>query len=178
MNRHILDFLQTTRELLESDQVRMMGRWKHHGPISTLDHSLFVAYLSYRAAKVLGLDARAAARGGLLHDLYLYDSKDKSAHPGWQCYVAPGWSSAQVSRGLAGGPGGHPLRRTGNVPRLPSRPSAGAARSAPPPARLCLIFISPPPAGGEFFCEVGGFCGEIVLSGLFEKIFLVTGKKT
>lgn len=61
MNRHILDFLQTTRELLESDQVRMMGRWKHHGPISTLDHSLFVAYLSYRAAKVLGLDARAAA---------------------------------------------------------------------------------------------------------------------
>ncbi|MEI3141236.1 MAG: HDIG domain-containing metalloprotein [Lawsonibacter sp.] len=81
MNRHILDFLQTTRELLESDQVRSMGRWKHHGPITTLDHSLFVAYLSYRAAKVLGLDARAAARGGLLHDLYLYDSKDKSAHP-------------------------------------------------------------------------------------------------
>ena len=67
----------------------MMGRWKHHGPISTLDHSLFVAYLSYRAAKVLGLDARAAARGGLLHDLYLYDSKDKSAHPGWQCFDHP-----------------------------------------------------------------------------------------
>ena len=89
MNRHILDFLQTTRELLESGQVRMMGRWKHHGPISTLDHSLFVAYLSYRAAKVLGLDARAAARGGLLHDLYLYDSRDKSAHPGWQCFDHP-----------------------------------------------------------------------------------------
>lgn len=89
MNRHILGFLQTTRELLESDQVRMMGRWKHHGPISTLDHSLFVAYWSYRAAKALGLDARAAARGGLLHDLYLYDSKDKSAHPGWQCFDHP-----------------------------------------------------------------------------------------
>ena len=194
MNRHILDFLQTTRELLESDQVRMMGRWKHHGPISTLDHSLLVAYLSYRAAKVLGLDARAAARGGLLHDLYLYDSKDKSAHPGWQCFDHPRaaarnageltWLSDKERNIILshmwplGGAGGHPLRRTGNVPRLPSRPSAGAARSAPPPARLCLIFISPPPAGGEFFCEVGGFCGEIVLSGLFEKIFLVTGKKT
>ena len=89
MNRFMREFIQTTGELLESDQVRMMGRWKHHGPISTLDHSLFVAYLSFRAARVLGLDERAAARGGLLHDLYLYDSKDKSAHPGWQCFDHP-----------------------------------------------------------------------------------------
>lgn len=89
MNRFMREFIQTTGELLESDQVRMMGRWKHHGPISTLDHSLFVAYLSFRAARALGLDERAAARGGLLHDLYLYDSKDKSAHPGWQCFDHP-----------------------------------------------------------------------------------------
>lgn len=89
MNRFMREFIQTTGELLESDQVRMMGRWKHHGPISTLDHSLFVAYLSFRAARFLGLDERAAARGGLLHDLYLYDSKDKSAHPGWQCFDHP-----------------------------------------------------------------------------------------
>ncbi|MGI5962377.1 MAG: HDIG domain-containing metalloprotein [Lawsonibacter sp.] len=73
MNRHMREFVETTQELLGSDQVRMMGRWKHHGPITTLDHSLFVAYLSFRAARALGLDATAAARGGLLHDLYLYE---------------------------------------------------------------------------------------------------------
>lgn len=89
MNRYMREFVQTTGELLASDQVRMMGRWKHHGPITTLDHSLFVAYCSYRAARMLRLDAAAAARGGLLHDLYLYDSKDKSAHPGWQCFDHP-----------------------------------------------------------------------------------------
>lgn len=89
MNHYMRDFLQTTSELLDSRQVRMMGLWKHHGPISTLDHSLFVAYCSYRAARALGLDAQAAARGGLLHDLYLYDSKDRSAHPGWQCFDHP-----------------------------------------------------------------------------------------
>lgn len=89
MNRYMCEFVQTTEELLDSEQVRMMGRWKHHGPISTLDHSLFVAYLSFRLARSLGLDERAAARGGLLHDLYLYDSKDKSAHPGWQCFDHP-----------------------------------------------------------------------------------------
>lgn len=89
LNRYMHEFVHTTQELLGSDQVRMMGAWKHHGPITTLDHSLFVAYLSYRAAQALGLDAQAAARGGLLHDLYLYDSKDKSAHPGWQCFDHP-----------------------------------------------------------------------------------------
>ena len=89
MHKHLLEFCRLTGELLESEPVRMMGRWQHHGRITTLDHSLFVAYLSYRAARWLRLDERAAARGGLLHDLYLYDPRDKSAHPGSQCFDHP-----------------------------------------------------------------------------------------
>ena len=89
MNRHMHEFVQITHELLTSEQVRKMGDWNHHGPITCLDHSLFVAYCSYRVARALGLDAAAAARGGLLHDLYLYDPKDKSAHPGNQCFDHP-----------------------------------------------------------------------------------------
>lgn len=89
MNPYMREFIRTTEELLGSEPVRRMARWTHHGPITTLDHSLFVAYLSFRAARALGLDARAAARGGLLHDLYLYDHRDKSAHPGWQCFDHP-----------------------------------------------------------------------------------------
>lgn len=89
MHKHLLEFCRLTGELLESEPVRMMGRWQHHGRITTLDHSLFVAYLSFRAARWLRLDERAAARGGLLHDLYLYDPRDKSAHPGNQCFDHP-----------------------------------------------------------------------------------------
>ena len=47
MNHHLNEFCRTTRELLASEQVRSMGRWNHHGRITTLDHSLFVAYWSY-----------------------------------------------------------------------------------------------------------------------------------
>ena len=89
LNHYLTGFCQTTEKLLDSNQVRMMGRWKHHGQISTLDHSLFVAYWSYRLARKFGWDEHAAARGGLLHDLYLYNSKDKSAHPGLQCFDHP-----------------------------------------------------------------------------------------
>ena len=89
MNHYMREFVATTEELLGSEAVRSMGLWKHHGPITTLDHSLFVAYWSYRCAKALGLDAAATARAGLLHDLYLYDSRDRSAHPGLQCFDHP-----------------------------------------------------------------------------------------
>ena len=36
-----------------------------------------MAFSTYRVARLLHLDVRAAVRGALLHDLYLYDSKDK-----------------------------------------------------------------------------------------------------
>ena len=99
------EFLDLTRELLDSDQVRMMGRWKHHGPVTTLDHSLFVAFSTYRIARRLRLDVRAAVRGALLHDLYLYDSKDKSAHPGNQCFDHPRFAARN-----AAAPAGQPPR--------------------------------------------------------------------
>ena len=89
MNHHLKEFCRTTEELLGSDAVRRMGQWKHHGHISTLDHSLFVAYWSFRIARKLGLDASAAARGGLLHDLYLYNSRDHRNYEGHQCFAHP-----------------------------------------------------------------------------------------
>lgn len=77
MNKHMVKFVETTGDLLESEQVRSMGQWHHHGPVTCLDHSLFVSYLSFRTARLLRLDYRAAARAGLLHDLYLYDPATK-----------------------------------------------------------------------------------------------------
>jgi len=91
------EFLDLTKELLDSEQVRMMGRWKHHGPVTTLDHSLFVAFSTYRLARLLHLDVRAAVRGALLHDLYLYDSHDKSAHPGNQCFDHPRFAARNAA---------------------------------------------------------------------------------
>ena len=51
--------------------------------------SLFVAYMAYRIAQRFGWDCKEAARAGLLHDLYLYDPADASAHPGNQCLDHP-----------------------------------------------------------------------------------------
>ena len=48
-----------------------------------------MAYIAFRLARRWNLDYVAAARGGLLHDLYLYNPKDRTAHPGNQCFDHP-----------------------------------------------------------------------------------------
>lgn len=82
-------FLDCVAPLLESAEVNSMKRWRHHFSITCYEHSLFVSYVAYRLAKKFGWDCRAAARAGLLHDLYLYDPADRAAHPGNQCLDHP-----------------------------------------------------------------------------------------
>jgi len=82
-------YLSCVEDLLSTEQVTSMRRWKHHFSVTTYDHSLFVSYVAFRLARRWGCDYQMAARMGLLHDLYLYDSHDPLAHPGNQCFDHP-----------------------------------------------------------------------------------------
>ena len=68
-------WLDTIGSLLDTPEVRSMGKWRHHCALTCLEHSVFVSYIAFRIARNHGWDTRAAARAGLLHDLYLYDPK-------------------------------------------------------------------------------------------------------
>lgn len=66
-------FLSCTAGLIAAPEVQAMKLWRHHRSITCYQHSLFVSYVAFRLARRFGWDQRAAARAGLLHDLYLYD---------------------------------------------------------------------------------------------------------
>lgn len=66
-------YFAVVQDIWENEQVQSMRQYPQHGVTSCLQHSLNVSYLSYRFCLAHGLDARAAARAGLLHDLFLYD---------------------------------------------------------------------------------------------------------
>lgn len=83
------EFLSIVAPLLQSCEVQTMKRWRHHFSITCYEHSVFVSYVAFRLARGLGWNSAAAARAGLLHDLYLYDPSDRSAHPGNQCLDHP-----------------------------------------------------------------------------------------
>ena len=59
-------------DLWASGAVRSMAAFPQHGDVDCLRHCLAVAYLSWCCCRRLGLNARAAARGGLLHDERLH----------------------------------------------------------------------------------------------------------
>jgi len=86
---HFDEFMAHVEDLLASTAVRRMRWFRHHLNVNCLEHSVSVAYLSFLVVRKLGGDARAAARGGLLHDLFLYDRRERDRPQGPHNLVHP-----------------------------------------------------------------------------------------
>lgn len=82
-------YLNCVQDLLDSQEVQSMRNIRHHPGMTCFDHSVFVSYVAFRLARRWNLDYMAAARAGLLHDLYLYDAHDKTQYEGNQCFAHP-----------------------------------------------------------------------------------------
>ena len=76
------EYLAEVTDILENDAFLSMRDFVQHGTTSCLSHCIAVSYKSYLACKKYGLDARAAARAGLLHDMFLYDWHEHYAQTG------------------------------------------------------------------------------------------------
>ena len=63
------EFLQITDDIISNPSFAKLKELSHHG-INRYDHSLSVAYISYKIAKKLNLNYYQTARGGLLHDFF------------------------------------------------------------------------------------------------------------
>lgn len=73
-------FIALISEIAMKPEVLEMRRFIQHGEVSTFDHCLHVAYLSFFLAKKLHLqiDEKSLVYGAMLHDFYLYDWHDKN----------------------------------------------------------------------------------------------------
>jgi uncharacterized protein len=60
-------------DLTENEKVISMDKYIQHSDVTCLEHCLLVSYYSYKICKFLKFDYKSAARGGLLHDFFLYD---------------------------------------------------------------------------------------------------------
>lgn len=76
------EFYRCIEDLLAHPAVQEMRRYIQHGTTTCYQHCLNVAYYNYRLCRFLGLDARRAARAGMLHDLFLYDWHVHAAQTG------------------------------------------------------------------------------------------------
>lgn len=72
-NLNIEDFNITITDILNNETVNKMNNFMQHYDTTCFEHCKNVAYYSYIICKKFNLDYEAAARAGMLHDLFLYD---------------------------------------------------------------------------------------------------------
>lgn len=74
------EYMSCVRDIMESPVFQSMEQYIQHGNTTTKAHCIQVSYLSYCICKKHSLDYVAAARAGLLHDLFLYDWHTEKNH--------------------------------------------------------------------------------------------------
>ena len=67
------EYLDCVNDILTHRKFLQMDSYIQHGSTTTMEHCISVSYLSYKICKKLKFDYKSAARGALIHDLYLYD---------------------------------------------------------------------------------------------------------
>ena len=79
-------------DLAQNTTVQEMKNYLQHCDTSCYEHCLNVAYYSYLICKKFNLDYKSAARGGMLHDLFLYNwrnSRKTLNLDGWPAFIHP-----------------------------------------------------------------------------------------
>ncbi len=69
----VAEFRRYIDEFFDRKNVKRLENFYQHFRTSRLQHSVNVAYYSFKIAKKIGADPKSATRAGLLHDLYWYD---------------------------------------------------------------------------------------------------------
>ncbi|MCR6547051.1 hypothetical protein [Dehalobacterium formicoaceticum] len=77
---HDQDYWLLVEDILTNETFSQLINYNHHHT-SIMEHALTVSYLSYLICKKLNLDYVSGARGGLLHDFFLYDWREYKKQP-------------------------------------------------------------------------------------------------
>lgn len=73
------------KDIIGCEQLSRLKSITHHVCTTRFQHCVNVSYYSYIVCRMFRLNARSAARAGLLHDLFYYDRKEyNSTKQKWQ----------------------------------------------------------------------------------------------
>ncbi|MBR1822734.1 MAG: HD domain-containing protein [Ruminococcus sp.] len=69
-------------DIIDSEELEKLKQIRHHISTTRFQHCVNVSYYSYIICRKFRLNARSAARAGLLHDLFFYDRKEYNSSRG------------------------------------------------------------------------------------------------
>lgn len=71
------EFQDIIKLLIENETVQQMKNFRQHYETSCFEHCYMAAYYCYLICKKFHLDYKSAARAAMLHDLFLYDWRER-----------------------------------------------------------------------------------------------------
>ncbi len=84
------EYMEIVEDILLNDTVQDMKNYRQHYNVSCFDHCLYASYNMYIICKKRNLDYKSAARGAMVHDLFLYDwRKKQEGRKGWHAFTHP-----------------------------------------------------------------------------------------
>ena len=72
-----VEFNNIITDILANYTVQQMKNYIQHFNTTCFDHCFMVSYYCYKISKKLNWDYKSAARGAMLHDMFLYDWRKK-----------------------------------------------------------------------------------------------------
>lgn len=84
------EFTNLIQDILDHPTVQQMKQYRQHYQTSCFDHCLMASCTCYLYCKVHHLDYRSCARAAMLHDLFLYDWRQRqNGRKGWHAFTHP-----------------------------------------------------------------------------------------
>lgn len=101
LSQRYCEYIFNVRDVLSSPCIQRLGGFDQHMGTSRLSHSISVSYKSFLLARFLGWDFRAAARAGLMHDMFYYNFKETHYSAKEHCRLHPQIALANARQNFA-----------------------------------------------------------------------------
>ncbi len=82
-----LEFQTIIEDLINNEVVQEMKKYRQHCFTSCFEHCYAAAFYCYTICKKLNLDYKSATRAAMLHDLFLYDWREKGNRNGFHAFT-------------------------------------------------------------------------------------------
>ncbi len=82
------DYIACVSDLIEDENILRLREFSHHIGTTRYQHSLNVSYYNFLLCRFLNLDAKSAARAGLMHDLFFYDRRKHEKGVGESSHIS------------------------------------------------------------------------------------------
>lgn len=82
-----IEFNEIIKDIISNPTVQKMKDIPQHCNTNCFDHCLQVAFYCYKICKKLNLDYVSSTRAGMLHDLFLYNWREKTDRKGLHAFT-------------------------------------------------------------------------------------------